>query len=284
MLACFLLGGCAAMAPVPHHAQTPCTADAAASIVARASAFLQGKFGAADVVAPEIVRYPDAAALRQALGFAPSDRTAGYYDRAADRIHVACSGNMPLDALLMHEATHRYLHRRFSFRPRLTEKFSAQNPLPSVPPWLQEGLAAWMESNSDDAQMRVNTQRLAEFRQMMRRGGLPPLERVLAKGFDDPFRAADYAVAWALVWYLMQDARGIEGLAAYLDAASRGFFNDPEREYPELVSGCADFSEFARAWDKHVSDASTLRGVLSDEDWQREWRKSLWSMKPQVPE
>lgn len=284
LLAC-MLGGCATMTPIPasHQAEIPCTAEAAAEIVARTSKFLQGRFGPVDLMAPEIVRYPDAVALRQALGFSPSDRATGFYDRAADRIHAACSGNPGFAAILIHESTHRYLNQRFAFRSPTEEM------LPAVPPWLQEGLASWMEAaqiNQSGLEIRVNTQRLAEFRQLLWRGQLPPLERMLTMGFDDTFRSADYAEAWALVWYLMQDSAAREGLAAYLDAARHGLFDDPGREYPAMVARCADFSEFSRAWDKHVSDASVLlfRRFLmlgkADDEWQYAWRRALWSTKP----
>lgn len=290
LLSC-MLAGCAAMTPIPpsYRAEIPCTPDAATEIVTRASTFLQGLFGPVDSMTPEIVRYPDATALRQALGFSASDRTSGFYDRAADRIHVACSGEPGLTAILMHESTHRYLNQRFAFAAPAGDRFTAGKPLPAVPPWLQEGLASWMEAaqtNQSGLEMRVNAQRLAEFRQLMRRGWLPPLERVLAKGFDEPFRSADYAAAWALVWYLMQDSAARERLAGYLEAAKRGLFDDPDREYPALVAHCADFSEFSRAWDKHVSDASVvlfrrlmMRGQAEDE-WQRAWRKTLWLTTP----
>lgn len=280
-----MLGGCAAMTPIPasHQAEISCTADAAAEIVARTSKFLQDRFGPVDLISPKIVRYPDAAALRQALGFSPSDRTAGFYDRAADRIHAACSGDPGFAAILMHESTHRYLNQRFAFRS------PAEEMLPAVPPWLQEGLASWMEAaqiSQSGLDVHVNAQRLAEFRQLLWRGQLPPLERILTRGFDDAFRSADYAEAWALVWYLMQDSAAREGLIVYLDAARHGLFDEPGREYPAIVAHCADFSEFSRAWNKHVSDASLLlfRRLLmrgkEDDEWQRAWHRALWSTKP----
>lgn len=288
-LMALLAGGCAEPGPALNEAAMPCTAAAATRIEADTSKFLQGRFGQLESDTPDIVRYADAAALRQALGFSPSDRTSGYYDRAADRIHVACSGKPGFAALLMHEATHRYLYRRFAFRPG-TDRFSAGEALPAVPPWLQEGLSSWMESakiTESGLELRINAARLAEFRQLLWRGRLPPLERVLATGFDEPFRSPDYAVSWALIWYLMQDAQGREGVAAYLEAARLGFFDEPEREYPAMVAACDEFSCFMRVWDEHVSAASArlfrtflqTQGQMPDE-WELAWRRAIWAIVP----
>ncbi len=110
---------------------------------------------------------------------------------------VASNGTHPFFTLV-HEGLHQYLHEVHGLPIAGT---SAK--LPSVPLWLSEGLALYMEAALVEpaalAPGRRHPERLQHLQSLVRRGRMPGISQVVSTSYGEPFSNADYSVAWGLV-------------------------------------------------------------------------------------
>lgn len=163
------------------------------------------KFPLVAIVYPTQDEYVNAC---RKLGHTPSPNALGHYDRISNRVMMFdrrdTSGDYWNSTLktLVHEGTHQTayntgLHSR-----------TAETPL-----WVGEGLATLFESPgvhgtgaSGDRRQRVNTMRLADYREYLpTTGSTRELLELIAS--DEPFRTrtlSAYANAWALTFYLTE--------------------------------------------------------------------------------
>lgn len=178
----------------------------------------------------------------QAVGLPPGG--GGFYDpRGAIHVPYLPIGGQPPEVVLLHEGAHQYLHETFDFRlsPRLQSLFSEpRERLMSVPYWLQEGVATYMECSrlEGDRLMTglINPPRLEELQRLIRTKRLPPLASVLSRTFNQSFDSPDYAVAWGIVWWLCHGGgegsrKNRDRLRTYLEEASKAFFSEPEHGF-----------------------------------------------------
>jgi hypothetical protein len=148
-------------------------------------------------------------------------------------IHVACLGSEPGHPYrtLLHEGTHQFVHLGAGFRD--SRPGTATPPRLALPLWLNEGLATYYEAAFVTPDLlqpgRPAPGRLAELQATLRRGKTPLLAATLGKRYGDSFTSSDYAIAWGVVYALLQEAPppwasgGREWLQALIDESRRGW-------------------------------------------------------------
>lgn len=206
-----------------------------------------------------------------------------YLPTPTPAIHVACRGDEPGHPYrtLLHEGTHQFIHLGAGYR----EPGQPPTTLPrlALPLWLNEGLASYYEAAFVTPDLlqpgRPDPERLEELQTALRNGKVPPLGQILAKQYGEPFASLDYAVAWGVVYALMQESPppwavgGREWLKALIDKGHRGWPGarvavQPVPGYDPwwgLVTSAARI-EFERFVDE--------RGLTVPE-WETAWRKWL---------
>lgn len=206
-----------------------------------------------------------------------------YLPTPTPAIHVACRGNEPEHPYrtLLHEGTHQFIHLGAGYRE--PGRPPATPPKLSLPLWLNEGLASYFEAAFVTPDLlqpgRPDPNRLEELQTALRNGKVPPLGQILAKHYGEPFSSLDYAIAWGLVYALMQESPppwvsgGREWLKAVIDRGRRGWPGarvavQPSSDYDPwwgLVTSAtrADFERFVDE-----------RGLTVPE-WETAWRKWL---------
>jgi len=195
------------------------------------------------------------------LGTAPADQDVpenaviGSYDRRDDTIHLMCSpGNVGLaESTFRHEATHYFLHHAFQ----------------RLPSWLEEGMATYMEAGSlDEAGLydHINKDRLQEFKGLLIRNRLPPLDELISGRTDGLGRSQEYAICWALVFGLLHQEESTvqEQRRALLRRMVEGAQHD------DMTT--------------EQSVAKTFFDAIKDEDgqshdWEMQWRRELWELE-----
>lgn len=205
-----------------------------------------------------------------------------YLPAPTPTIHVACSGNEPGHPFrtLLHEGTHQFIHLGAGYRE---PDRPPATPRLALPLWLNEGLSSYFEaalSTPDLLQSgRPDPARLAELQGALRRSKVPSLETLLVKRYGEPFSSLDYAVAWGLVYALMQEAPppwaagGREWLKDLIDNGRRGWPGASVAVQPspgddpwwELVTSTAH-----TAFERFVNE----RGMTLAE-WESAWRRWL---------
>lgn len=203
----------------------------------RAAAMWTPLFGVPDPLALplEVRLYRDPADLSRLLSSQKlTTRATGLYlPSPAPAVYVACRGDEPGHPYrtLLHEGTHQFIHLGAGYRA--PGRPPAAVPRLTLPLWLSEGLASYYEAAYVTPDLlqpgRPDPARLAQLQEALRRGRVPPLEKILARRYGEPFASLDYAVAWGLVYALMQEAPppwaagGREWLKALVDEAQHGW-------------------------------------------------------------
>jgi hypothetical protein len=223
-------------------------------------------------------------------------RTRGVWDAREWVIHlsVASVRGEPSDprSVLLHEYVHFYLDACFGFPvPAALRAQGWPERLPTVPWWLQEGLAAQMENTWRDEQRESSwtDARQSELLHLIRTGRCPSVFSVLSKPPSAVGTSAEYAVAWGMVGALLHAAdpdlrrSRRDALREYLSACGGGLPRhadaDPaghllgERKDPDAAFG---------RWMEHVGKRSPelFRELIvgpgrSLEEWVRAWRREM---------
>ena len=251
----------------------------------RAAALWTPLFGVpAPVALPLEVRlHCNPADLIRVLGSQkPTGQATGLYlSNPTPAIHVACSGEEPEHPYrtLLHEGTHQFIHLGAGYRE--PGRPSAAPPRLAVPLWLNEGLASYFEAAFITPDLlqpgRPDPSRLAELQAALRRGKAPPLGKILGKRYGEPFASLDYAIAWGLVYTLMQEAPppwaagGREWLKSLIDEARRGWPSTT----PPTPPAYDDPRWWATVTDRTLSafEAFTAARSLSVPAWEAQWRE-----------
>jgi hypothetical protein len=155
-------------------------------------------------------------------------------------------------ATIVHEATHQ-----LAFNSGLQSRYS-DNPM-----WVSEGLAMYFESpdlksaNGWRGVGKVNTWRLAAYRQAVNQNSGPSLESVIASEdlFRDPEKAtAAYAEGWALFHYLATRQRPqLVGYLKELGAKPKLKFETPETRLQEFEAAFGDVEAVEKALMKFMA-------------------------------
>jgi hypothetical protein len=198
-----------------------------------------------------------------------------------------------------HETTHLLLHENGGFRiPARFQPPPGQEMLPSVPWWLEEGLASCMEAaDSRGPTAGLNRGRCRDLQALIRAGRCPPVHLVIAKPFGAG-SAADYAVAWGVLYEVLfpappaTHAEGLARLHRYLDACRNGFLAEPETDFARRFFAADGRlrADFRQAWDEHIARESILAfqrillpSGLGLEAWESRWRARMLSLDATQP-
>lgn len=206
-----------------------------------------------------------------------------YLPTPTPAIHVACRGDEPGHPYrtLLHEGTHQFIHLGAGYRE--SGRPTAATPRLSLPLWLNEGLASYYEAAFVTPDLlqpgRPDTDRLRELQAALYAGKVPSLGEILTRRYGEPFSSLDYAVAWGLVYVLMQEspppwaAGGRDWLKALIDEGRRG--------WPGARLAAQPASGYDPWWGlvTSVTQASFERFVdergLTVPEWETAWRKWL---------
>lgn len=204
-----------------------------------------------------------------------------YLPYPAPAIHVACRADEPGHPYrtLLHEGTHQFIHLGAGYRE--PGRQPAAPPRLALPWWLNEGLASYFEAAFITPDLfqpgHPDTKRLEELQTALRSGKVPSLGSILAKRYGEPFSSLDYAIAWGLVYALMQEAPppwaagGREWLKAQIDEGRRGWPGAKVAAQPSpgydpwwgLVT-----STVLSSFERFVDDRA-----LTVPEWELAWRK-----------
>lgn len=208
----------------------------------------------------------------------PTTATGLYLPSPPPAIHVACRGDEPGHPYrtLLHEGTHQFVHLGAGYRA--PGQPAAAVPRIAIPLWLNEGLASYFEAaylTPDLLQPgRPDEARLAELRAALQKGKVAGLERILSRSYGESFSTLDYAIAWGLVYALMQEAPPpwAEGGRGWL----KGIIDEGRHGWPVAAPGDD------RQWWQTVTEQTRLGFVTfatrrcgSLSAWEQEWRQWL---------
>ena len=203
-----------------------------------------------------------------------------------------------LQAAARHETTHLLLHQAGGFRvPATVRTTVGQDILPSVPWWLEEGLACCMEPGpaAKGPAAGIHASRCRELQKLIQEDRCPSVAEVLGKPFETKGSGDDYAVAWGVLYDVLfppqpsSHTAGLRRLHAYLEACRRGFLTDPDREFgPRFLRPDGLLPPgFEQAWSAHIAAASLaafprllLPPDTSLAEWESGWRQRMMQLKP----
>ena len=237
----------------------------------------------------------------------PPDITAGFYSPVPPpAIHLPYIQDLKINpsVTLLHEGVHQFIDQAASFR--VPEK--ARNILPpvkhrltSIPFWLNEGLATYMESGITMKGRleigRVNRKRLIHLQRLIRTGKCPPLKDTLSRAYGERFLADDYAVSWGIVYTLRHAVDGHDQenrryrLIQYLNACQRAFYADPDTEFLRdfLPNGkpVKDFNRCFAAYTARRSLKAFERIIVGKDStldiWEQDWQTRILLLDPGDP-
>ncbi len=236
----------------------------------------EGVFPPSAGAAPEVVVYQGVAEIPADSRFADSLRR-GYAvaDLPRNTIHLPAwrwrqraDGARSPHRMLLHELAHLHLYRVtvFVLPPALAELAGVER-LNTAPWWLHEGWAGYVEV-ADLVENRLvwpslNRARARDLRRLMRAGRSLDPARLLTLDSMGKLDGGDYAVAWALVHWILHHPeprrrdRNRQAWIEYLAACRRGFY-PPEAD--PMAAFAAEFLD--------------CRGSLI-EDWRERWQRRL---------
>ncbi len=175
----------------------------------------------------------------QAQAWPDSMPTVGFYSPLQNTAYVGFDAQRPGEALrtAFHETSH----------------LVTANLLGPTPPWLNEGLAEYFETmrvRGQAARFHLNRAHL----QLLRRNGVPALDALLSKdreSWHTRRRARNYAAAWSLVHFLMQDNAGRYALKELIEQIHANFcrpFSAQLALYSAYPGGRARLESEWRSW------------------------------------
>ncbi len=236
----------------------------------------------------------------------PAGATNGFCNTSGEvHVYYRKSGQLPPEATAMHEGFHQYSHRALHF-PTPAEVFQRVpgykvSKLPTVPLWLNEGMAMNMESGDIQTDHNgiavsinnvgaVNRERLNQLAAIIRSGRCPSIRGIMNKIMGDQITIDDYAVMWGIVFDMrmatgnaiyVREQREIEragpdAVRAAIDAAI-----DPNRTFPYMRWPVPVTGRFLRAcrvvWGLDVPNLvdTCATGAREPRDFDRQWNRRL---------
>lgn len=236
----------------------------------------------------------------------PANTTNGFCSTAGEvHVYFRKSGRIPPEATAMHEGFHQYAHRALHY-PTPTEVFARvqgyKNPkLPTVPLWLNEGMAMNIESGEiqrDHNGMAVsvsnvgsvNRERLSHLVSLIKANQCPSVRAVMNLIMGDQVTINDYSVMWGVVFDLRMatgnaifareqvemERMGPEAVRQAIDAAIDPYRPYPYMRWPVPVSGRL-MRACRVAWGLDVPSLveTCAKGAREPRDFDRQWNRRL---------
>jgi Protein of unknown function (DUF1570). len=243
---------------------------------------------------------------RAAMYDFPAGATNGFCNTSGEvHVYYKKNGQLPPESTAMHEGFHQYSYRALHF-PTPTEVFQRVagykvGKLPTVPLWLNEGMAMNMESGdiqkdhngitvAIDNVGSVNRERLNQLATILRSGHAPSVRSIMNMIMGDQITIDDYAVMWGIVFDLRMatgnaifvreqkeiERAGPDAVRAAMDAAI-----DPLRQFPYMRWPVPVTGRFLRAcrvvWGLDVPNLVDLcaTGANEPRDFDRQWNRRI---------
>jgi hypothetical protein len=220
----------------------------------------------------------------------PVTATGLYLPAPTPMIHVACRGAEPGHPYrtLLHEGTHQFIHLGAGYR--VPGQPTATPPRLTLPLWLNEGLASYYEAaylTPDLLQPgRPEAARLAELQRALQRGKAPPLSEILERRYGDSFTTLDYAVAWGVVYALMQEAPpawaagGRAWLKALIDEARQGWPGATTLPAPTTAASHDEWWATVTERTRAAFAAFAAERGLTVSAWEAQWHDWILAHPP----
>ncbi len=234
--------------------------------------------------------------------------SAGFFRYRGDvsEIHVAYIdkwGKTYPTQILLHEGTHQFVHQAIDFAvpAAYKDKIPDMSRLPSVPLWLNEGMATYIENAYYDGRRlvvgEVNVNRLRGLQALIKRGQVIPMEKLFQVEGGEAFMAMHcYEPAWGLVYWFLHDKRSSvqkkkrKLLSELVDACKRGFMETPEKDFERLfLTGPNWQQQFWPKWRQHIREQSIakLRELTVKDNpfdkWEQVWHAWILDLNPHKP-
>ena len=237
------------------------------------------------------------------LGISPEITTGLYSPVSPAAIHLPYISDLevPPSVTLLHEGLHQFVDRALRFlvpqkaRPLLPP---VKHALVSIPFWLNEGLATYMEGAPGEGDQleigRINRDRLIHLQKLIRTKKCPPLKKILERRYGEPFTTKDYAVCWGIVYSLRHASLAYDQenrrarLIQYLKACQWAFYTDPDIEFfCDFLPGGKPVKDFNRRWATYIGHRSRevfekiIVGKNTTLDiWQKDWQERILRIIP----
>ncbi|MHC4883711.1 MAG: DUF1570 domain-containing protein [Planctomycetota bacterium] len=206
---------------------------------------------------------------------------------------------------LLHEGVHQFVHLALSMP--IPEAYKDKFPpemtrLQTLPRWLNEGLATYMERGYYDGKRlvigEINKDRLRHLQSMIRSNQNCPLKDLFNIHDIQDFQLPHYAMSWGVTYWFLQDRSKSKAkkkrkiLKAYVEAAKKGFMEDPEKELktrffdnPELRT-----KGFWQLWREHIQTEGyktfvklTVKKEADFPKWEKAWVKWISKLRSSYP-
>ncbi|MCL2000493.1 MAG: DUF1570 domain-containing protein [Planctomycetes bacterium] len=236
----------------------------------------------------------------------PANTTNGFCTTAGEvHVYFRKSGRVPPEATVIHEGFHQYCHRALHYPtpPEVFQRVPGYKlaKLPTVPLWLNEGMAMNMESGRVERDHNglvveiadvgsVNRERLTHLAQLINSNRCPSVRTILNLIMGEQISADDYAAMWGIVFDFRMatgnaifereqreiERAGPDAVRAAIDAAI-----DPYRPYPYLRWPVPVTGRFLRAsrvvWGLDVPALVDIcaAGAREPRDFDRQWNRRL---------
>jgi hypothetical protein len=235
------------------------------------------------------------------IGSAPPG-SSGFYRHQGDTstIHVAYIdrwGKTKPTEILLHEGTHQFVHMAVSFPvpEAYRGRFRNTTRLDTVPLWLNEGMATYMEVSYYDGEDlvvgEINRDRLMYLRSLLRDDEHPSMPELFACDSPEVFNLPHYAASWGYVyWFLHDKSRKVQRqkrqvLKAYIEACKRGFMENPEKDFGRLFM--QGDGPFWPRWQKHIRTRAleafvelTVKKADNFPKWEAQWKEWILDLNP----
>ncbi|MDR0361610.1 MAG: hypothetical protein LBJ46_02835 [Planctomycetota bacterium] len=209
------------------------------------------------------------------------------------------------EATLMHEGFHQYCHRAVHYPtpPEVLARvpYYTRRKLPTVPLWLNEGMAMNMETGrivtdhngtaiAVDDVGSVNVARLDVLARLIGNNRCPSVRGLMNKIMGDQLTTDDYAVMWGIVFDLrmatgnalyVREQREIERAGPEAVRQAIVAATDPTRPYPYLKWPVPLTGRFLRAcrvaWGLDVPAVVEMAatGAQEPRDFDRQWNRAI---------
>jgi hypothetical protein len=201
--------------------------------------------------------------------------------------------------VLLHEGTHQFIAAAIDFHiPDSVRAYIVGGPrtLSSVPLWLNEGLATYMECSYYDGEKlvvgEINQGRLRELQYEIRQKQSVSLKD-LFRTQQDKFTDKHYAAAWGIVYWFLNDRDPKrrqykrEIFDEYLQNCRKGFMNAPDTEFAEkFLRGKMDFKKYVQEESYSTFLKLTLGERPTDDQWgkwETTWQTWILALDPKDP-
>lgn len=233
--------------------------------------------------------------------------TNGFYDPlGVGAIHLpwVMSRQTHPSSTLYHEGTHQFVHQVADFRVPM-ELYTYFPPdkriLQSVPIWLNEGLATYMETAWFDGETvrigTMNRNRLWQLRSMLQSKTAPGIKEVLSRRYGQPFGSEHYAVACGLLYSLRHHQKAStrknnrRKLNQYVKECKKGFMALPITDFRKLFVKDGEIAAgFGTQWRVYVGQKSleafekiVVGRGKSIEKWEENWVKWILALDFRKP-